>query len=239
MNSNRDFRDLQQFFREVEYLNLIPQLVRESASVGNLLIKEDHFGRNFLGNVAKLNERTRSSYFKRINEALKIAVPQLEELKFVKDEDGKPHLEARYIHWRAKGSKQQEVQFSDGTLRLIGLLFVLFNSKGVVLLEEPEINLNPSIVSRIPEFISMIIRSGKGCKQVIITTHSYDLLNNDGVSLDEVVVLNTSTEGSIAYKASERETIKAVVDSGFSIAEAVLPVTKPANIENFDELRVD
>jgi predicted ATPase len=74
---------------------------------------------------------------------------------------GIPHLEARYMHWRAKGSKQQEMQFSDGTLRLIGFLFVLLDNNGVILLEEPEINLHSGIVIQLPEFIAKVQRSKK------------------------------------------------------------------------------
>jgi predicted ATPase len=133
VNANRKFRELQVFFQNIEYLNVIPQMVRESSSVVTSLSKEDYYGRNFLERLANMNERTRNSYFRRINECLKIAVPQLEELQLVKDKMGIPQWEARYVHWRAKGSKQQEVQFSDGTLRLIGFLFSLLDNQGVIL----------------------------------------------------------------------------------------------------------
>ena len=125
-NANKDFRVIQQFLQNVEYLNVVPQMVRESASSSYSGDKEDYYGRNFLKRLALLNDNTRRSYFRKINEFLKLAVPQLEELSFVKDEIGVPHLEARYVHWRARGSKQQEMQFSDGTLRLIGFLFAFF-----------------------------------------------------------------------------------------------------------------
>lgn len=108
--------------------------------------------------LATYNETKRNAYFRKINEFLKLAVPQLEELKFVKDKMGVPHLEARYVHWRAMGSKQQEAQFSDGTLRLIGFLFALLDFNGVILLEEPEINLHAGIITQLPEFISRIQR---------------------------------------------------------------------------------
>lgn len=74
--------------------------------------KEDFYGRNFLEKLAKINDRTRTAYFNRVNEILKYAVPQLDKLQFIKDDNGIPHLEARYVHWRAQGSKQQEMQFS-------------------------------------------------------------------------------------------------------------------------------
>jgi len=236
-NANRAFRDLQVFFQNIEYLNVIPQLVRESSSVFTSLTKEDYYGRNFLEKLAKMNEKTRNSYFRRINECLKIAVPQLEELQFVKDKMGVPHLEAKYKHWRAKGSKQQEEQFSDGTLRLIGFLFALLDSKGIILLEEPEINLHSGIISKIPGFIYNIQRSKKSKpSQIFITTHSYDILSDSGISSDEVLVLELSQEGTTINKLTDISEIKAIVEAGLTIADAVIPYTKPKEIEKLSQL---
>lgn len=239
VNANRKFRELQVFFQNIEYLNVVPQLVRESASVAHTFKKEDYYGRNFLERLAKMNERTRNSYFNKINEFLKIAVPQLKELKFIKDEMGIPHLEARYIHWRAKGSKQQEAQFSDGTLRLIGLLFAIIDSSSIVILEEPEINLHSGIIVQLPEFIAKIQRSKKGARQVIITTHSYEILSSPGIAPDEVIVLQNTPEGTTVKKVSEIDEIRAIVESGLTIADAVIPFTRPKNIEDTLQLNFD
>ncbi|GHT34735.1 chromosome segregation protein SMC [Planctomycetales bacterium] len=229
--ANRDFRELQRFFQSIEYLNIVPQLVRESNSSLHSDIKEDYYGRNFLEKLTKMNERTRKSYFRKINDCLKIAVPQLEELEFVKDESGVPHLEARYKHWRSRGSKQQEPQFSDGTLRLIGFLFALLDNNGVILLEEPELNLHSGIVAQLPEFISKILRQKKKPCQTILTTHSYDILSNRGISPDEVLLLLPSAEGTQINSVSKMDDIKPVLDAGFTIADAVIPATKPEGIE--------
>ncbi|MDR0895927.1 MAG: ATP-binding protein [Prevotellaceae bacterium] len=241
-NANRKFREIQQFLQEIEYLNVIPQLVRETSSSVNTSMKEDYYGRNFLNRLTKMNATTRNAYFRKINQCLQVAVPQLKELHFVKDDMGVPHLEATYEHWRAKGSKQQEMQFSDGTLRLIGFLFALLDSKGLILLEEPEINLHSGIVAQIPGFISLIQRSRKqktGSSQVLLTTHSYELLSDNGISPDEVLLLNNTHEGTTIRKISKMKEVKAVVDAGFSIAEAVIPLTKPKKIETMGQLKLD
>jgi len=235
ITANKDFRDIQTFFQSIEYLNVIPQLVRESSSYSSLKNYEDFFGRNILERISIMNERTRNSYFKRINSVLKIAVPQLEELQFHKDFNGVPHLEAKFIHWR-KGSKQTEEQFSDGTLRLIGFLWALIDSNGTILLEEPEINLHSEIVKQFPEFISKIQRSKRSVRQVLISTHSYDLLSSPGIGPDEVLVLQNSAEGTIVNKINDFQEIKALIDSGFSIAEATIPFTAPRDIQGINQL---
>lgn len=238
-NANKDFRVIQQFLQNVEYLNVVPQMVRESASSSYSGDKEDYYGRNFLKRLALLNDNTRRSYFRKINEFLKLAVPQLEELSFVKDEIGVPHLEARYVHWRARGSKQQEMQFSDGTLRLIGFLFALIDSNGVLLLEEPEINLHPGIVAQFPEFIAKIQRVKKGGRQVFITTHSYDILSNEGIAPEEVLLLTNSPEGTEVEVLSDVEKAKNILAAGFSMADVVMPLTKPWSIESMSHIKLD
>ena len=238
-NANKDFRVIQQFLQNVEYLNVVPQMVRESASSSYSGDKEDYYGRNFLKRLALLNDNTRRSYFRKINEFLKLAVPQLEELSFVKDEIGVPHLEARYVHWRTRGSKQQEMQFSDGTLRLIGFLFALIDSNGVLLLEEPVINLHPGIVAQFPEFIAIIQRVKKGGRQVFITTHSYDILSNEGIAPEEVLLLTNSPEGTEVEVLSNVEKAKNILAAGFSMADVVMPLTKPWSIESMSHIKLD
>ena len=238
-NANKDFRVIQQFLQNVEYLNVVPQMVRESASSSYSGDKEDYYGRNFLKRLALLNDNTRRSYFRKINEFLKLAVPQLEELSFVKDEIGVPHLEARYVHWRTRGSKQQEMQFSDGTLRLIGFLFALIDSNGVLLLEEPEINLHPGIVAQFPEFIAKIQRVKKGGRQVFFTTHSYDILSNEGIAPEEVLLLTNSPEGTEVEVLSNVEKAKNILAAGFSMADVVMPLTKPWSIESMSHIKLD
>ena len=238
-NANKDFRVIQQVLQNVEYLNVVPQMVRESASSSYSGDKEDYYGRNFLKRLALLNDNTRRSYFRKINEFLKLAVPQLEELSFVKDEIGVPHLEARYVHWRTRGSKQQEMQFSDGTLRLIGFLFALIDSNGVLLLEEPEINLHPGIVAQFPEFIAKIQRVKKGGRQVFITTHSYDILSNEGIAPEEVLLLTNSPEGTEVEVLSNVEKAKNILAAGFSMADVVMPLTKPWSIESMSHIKLD
>ncbi len=237
ITANKQFREVQIFFQNIEYLNVVPQLIRESGSYLQTQTKEDFYGRNFLEKLTKINERTRNAYFNRINEILKYAVPQLEKLQFIKDEKGVPHLEARYMHWRAQGSKQQEMQFSDGTLRLIGFLFALLYSSGVVLLEEPEINLHAGIVKQLPEFISMVQRNKS--KQIIITTHSYDILSNEGIGTKEVLVLEPSKEGTVVKTISEMPEIQKIVDAGFSIADATMSATTPQEIDKFTQLTLN
>jgi len=227
INANKDFRDIARFLDSTVYLHLLPQLLKHPQSFTGPDLPGDPFGKGFLDRISKVNEKTRTAWLKKIESALKIAVPQFNKFDF-KEEKGHPHLEAVYDHWRPKAGKQKEDQFSDGTLRLIGLLWSLQEGDGLLLLEEPELSLNSAIVSKIPALIYKLQKPKK--RQVLISTHSMDLLNDKGISLDEILVLSPSSEGTLVETASSIPSIKAMLDGGMSPAHAILPRTKPKNI---------
>lgn len=158
VNANVNFREISKFFESILYLHLVPQLLRYPEAFSGSVIPGDPFGRSFLERVTRTPETTRKSRLKKIEDALRIAVPQLKQLTDVKDERGVPHLEAAYEHWRPNAGKQREDQFSDGTLRLIGMLWSLLEGESPLLLEEPELSLNAGIVSKIPALIYRIQR---------------------------------------------------------------------------------
>jgi predicted ATPase len=181
--------------------------------------------------VSKVNDKTRKAWLKKIESALKIAVPQFKEFNYT-EENGHPHLEAVYDHWRPNGGKQREDQFSDGTLRLIGLLWALQEGDGLLLLEEPELSLNSAIVSKIPALIFKLQRPKR--RQILITSHSADLLGDKGISLDEILLLEPSPEGTIIKSTAIIPEIKAMLNHGISPGEAILPRTKPKNINQLN-----
>lgn len=238
ITTNRAFREIYNFFGEIQYLHIVPQLVRDHNSYFLSKDKEDFYGRNFLEKISIVNDRTKKAYLKNINEVLKLAVPQLESLEFKKDNVGIPHLEARYMHWRAKGNKQQEDQFSDGTLRLIGLLWALLDGNETVLLEEPEINLHSEIIRQLPEFIASLQRRKSKARQVIITTHSYEMLDNSGISGDEILILTPSREGTTIEIASNIKEINSIIKAGFTPAQATIKITSPKEISKISQLKL-
>ncbi|MCF2447352.1 AAA family ATPase [Dyadobacter sp. CY345] len=227
INANKEFRDINKFLESTIYLHLVPQLLKYPQSFTGPDLSDDPFGKGFLERVSKVNDRTRKAWLKKIELALKIAVPQFKEFYYT-EENGHPHLEAVYEHWRPKAGKQQEDQFSDGTLRLIGLLWSLQEGDSLLLLEEPELSLNGAIVAKIPSIIYKLQKPKK--RQIIVTSHSTDLLNDKGISLDEIILLELSPEGTIAKTASSIPEIKAMMDGGMTPGFAILPRTKPKNI---------
>lgn len=227
VNVNREFRELADFFASVRYLHIVPQLIREpDRSVGRA---KDPFGGDFLEQVATTPKKKRDSYFRQILRVAKVAVPQLQELRLEADERGAWHLKVRYQHWRPQGAWQTEQDLSDGTLRLFGLLWAVLEEGGPLLLEEPELSLHPEVVRRIPQMLFRLQR--RSGRQILISTHSPELLADEGIGLDETLLLITEAEGTSVNPAAGFEEIPRLLAGGLTLPEAVIPKTSPRNLE--------
>ncbi len=228
INVNRDFRQIVEFLESTVYLHLVPQLLRYPDAFAGPGVPTDPFGRSFLERVVKTPEKTRRSRLRKIEAALQTAVPQLKQLTDTKDEMGIPHLEAVYEHWRPHAGKQREDQFSDGTLRLIGFLWSLLDGDSLLLLEEPELSLHSGVVRKLPALISKIQSRKK--RQVMLSTHSVDLLSDAGIGGEEVLLLSPSTEGTRVENCSDIDGVRTLLESGLTIADAVVTRTEAKGV---------
>ena len=218
--TNAKFREIAEFLRKVSYLHLVPQLIRFADSIQGKIIEDDPFGQAFLERVATAHPSTRRSRLKKIEHTLKIAVPQFEKLEFIRDNEGRPHLQAYYSHWCSNEEGQHEDQFSDGVLRLIGLLWSLLESDSIVLLEEPELSLNIGIVSQLAPSISRLQRRRRS--QVLVSTQSNVLLIEPGIDGSEVLLLIPEKEGTVVKISSDIDYIRALLKAGLTTGEVVI-----------------
>jgi hypothetical protein len=226
IGKNKEFREIYNFFSGIRYSHVVPQIVRDARRE---IDEEDPFGGDFLRRVHDTPKKQRDARLRRMKDALKIAVPQFEDLTFETDEGGKPHLAAAYRHWRKTPSKQREENFSDGTLRLLGLLWALGEKVGPLLLEEPELSLHDAVVSQIPAMLATMQRlSGR---QVLVTTHSEALLSDKGIGTGEVHVLIVTETGTEVKTASDFSEIRHLYEAGLSLGEAALPLIRPEGVE--------
>lgn len=226
VTANREFRPVAEFLEAIRYLHLVPQLIREpDRSVGHV---NDPYGGDFLERVARTTKKTRDARLRKIQGALKVAVPQLEELELFQNARGTWHLRGRYQHWRPNGAWQDEADFSDGTLRLLGLLWSVVDGSGPLLLEEPELSLHADVVARLPQMFARVQRAGR---QILLSSHSAELLRDDGIGLDEVLLLTPGPEGTTVIPTSHDPEIRRLVNSGIDLADAILPRTRPPQVE--------
>ena len=236
INANKPFRPVAEFLASVRYLHLVPQMVRHAQEMQARALPDDPFGQGFLEQLMRTPKRTRDARLRRIEKALRSVIPQFSELRVRRDEvSGRPHLEARFEHWRARGAWQRDDSLSDGTLRLIALLWAAYEPGGPLLLEEPELSLHDAIVRHLPGAFGAValgLRSAgvRTPRQIWLTTHSAPLLSDEGISLSEVVLLYQEEAGTRATTAAHDPALRALREAGQPIGDAVLPwvgVTSP------------
>lgn len=235
VNANRDFREVAEFLAGIRYIHLVPQILRDPRR--SIDEADDPFGGDFLRRIAKTPSKTRDRHLARINQALQVAVPQLEQLELRVDGANQPHLEARYRHWREHGARQTEQDFSDGTLRLIGLLWALVESKrtsSVLLLEEPELSLHWAVVRQLPSILSRV--QGTRGLQILLTTHAGEMVGDDGLGLDEVALLSPTPDGTVATLATDITDVSVLRESGLNLDEIIRPLTEPRGVEQLSLL---
>jgi hypothetical protein len=227
VSANREFREIADFLFSVFYLHVIPQLVREpERSAGK---RADPYGGDFLEQVADVPPRILQERLDWLTQALQAAIPQIERLEIKRDGRGLAHLRARY---RPSGRWQTETDLSDGTLRLIGLLWAhLVQPSGPLILEEPEISLHPEIVRRLAQVFALM--QSQGGRQVLLSTHSPDLLRDEGIGLDEVLLLLPGDQGTEIRSAASFPDIVALLEGDIPLGEVVLPRTSPEGVHAF------
>ena len=95
------------------------------------------------------------------------------------------HLEAKE---RGMGGPAPAARMSDGTMRLIGLLSILCHPDPpeLICIEEPEVALHPDAMYKFTD----LLRSVSERTQLIVTTHSPELVNHFSDEPERVMVCN-------------------------------------------------
>lgn len=227
--ANKEFREIADFFRTISYQHLLPQVVRDPRGFSPSPVQDDPFGRDFLMRLWKTNSVIRDSRLAKIMRVLVVAVPQLHDLRVEMDKQGAPHLVGGYEHWRPNAGKQYENQFSDGTLRLLGLLWSVFEGQGPLLMEEPELSLHADVVRHLPQMFERIQKSRKIKRQVLISSHSEDILCDESIGAEEVLRLEPSPQGTLIEGPDEED--KKKMKSGLTAADVMLPKSAPKHTD--------
>lgn len=176
-----------------------------------------------------LPEGERDRRLSRLQGQLVKVIPQLQRLVYVPDERGAPHLGAQFVPGRAPGSLHLEDQLSDGTLRLIGLLWVLGAGASPLLLEEPEMSLHASAVRQIPQVLARA--SSRMDRQILISTHSEEMLSDTGIDPSEIILLIPTDGDTRVSLGSDDPAIVALAESDAPLSGLLVARTAPKGVE--------
>jgi len=62
----------------------------------------------------------------------------------------------------------------------------------------------------------------------VISTHSHEILEAEDIEPDEVLILQPRSEGTAVAPASEVPQVSQLLRDGLSMADAAIPLTRPA-----------
>ncbi|OHB79925.1 MAG: hypothetical protein A2Z25_07775 [Planctomycetes bacterium RBG_16_55_9] len=104
---------------------------------------------------------------------------------------------------------------SDGTVDVMALIVALFfEDKDVVIIEEPERNLHPHLISGLMELMKDAARD----KQIIVTTHSPEVVKHAGV--ENLLLISRDKEGfSTVSKPADKEAVKIFLENNLGLDE--------------------
>ncbi len=195
---------------KIKVFNINPQEAKKNRPIsGRLSLEED--GSNLpliLKNILEDDEK-RNKLLNLVNDILPFVEDIIIEKRF-EEKELSFKLYEKYLMEDIPSSL-----ISDGTINLIIMIIMLYFEKlPLVIIEEPERNIHPSIIFRI---VNMMKEASKD-KQIIITTHNPLFVKY--VDLENLLLIKRDEEGnSVITCAEEHEEIKIFLENEIGLDE--------------------
>jgi len=201
---------LQEVFREIGIYDFDPKLSKQAVPVaGKSELEED--GRNLslvLKSIVENKDRKR-----RFSNLLKDLLPFVKDLSTDKFAD-------RSLLFKLRENYFSNVYFpasfiSDGTVNISALLIALyFDRKALTIIEEPERNIHPHLISRVLD----MMKDASKKKQIIVTTHSPEVVKHAG--LENILLVSRDRDGfSSISRPSEKKQVKVFLKNEMGLDE--------------------
>lgn len=181
LSAVEDFRPVFDFLSRMRFYSLVPDRIREiqDPDAGDVLRRD---GSNAAAVLREIRRKAPDDY-DRVCRLLSKVMPgvssveyhslaQKETLKFKQD------VGSEYP-WTF-----QALNMSDGTLRALGVLLAIYqpSTPSLVVVEEPESTIHPAAI----DVLVQVLRDGQHRTQVLVTTHSPDVLDNKALSDENI-----------------------------------------------------
>jgi predicted ATPase len=176
---------LEWIFRGMKVFDFDPRLLKRAVPiVGKTELEKDGSNlaiaiKNILDNPVKKDE-----FFRLIHEML----PFVEEIAVEKFMDMSLFLKLKETYSRNKYIPASMI--SDGTINILALIIALyFEKRPVTVIEEPERNIHPFLISKLVE----MLKDAASNKQIIVTTHNPEMVKH--VAVEDILLISRDREG--------------------------------------------
>ena len=183
----------------------------------------DH-GTGFFQHAGRFSDQQLDAVVDRIRPIMAAVVPEIPNLSYQRMGLGTELVFYSDTPVRGANGIYSHEQFSEGTLRLLGLLFdlaTLPRDTSIVLIEEPETFLQASVVRSLPSLLAEVAMNRD--VQMVISTHSPELIDSELVLPSQVLMLrseNGETTGQLLSESNDPR-IKAVVSAGLPKTQGI------------------
>ncbi len=197
-------------FSEISIYNFNPKEPKKATPItGKAELEED--GSNLaiiLKNIIENKEKKRK-LFNLINDLLPF-VSNIDVEKFA-DKSLLFKLQEKYFEKQYLPASL----LSDGTINITALLIVLyFEQKPLIIIEEPERNIHPYLISKIINVMKEVSQK----KRIIITTHNPEIVKH--TDLENLLLVSRNKDGfSVISKPSDKEEVKTFLKNEIGIEE--------------------
>ena len=185
-----EFRPVYDFLSSMRFYSIEPRNLSgvQQTESGEVLRPD---ARNAVAVLKSLKERDPARY-ERVRSLISLAVPGVQGIQY---EETRPDA-GMLIFLQDLGLKDPAQfygpEMSDGTLRILGLLLAVYQLQptSLIVIEEPEATVHPAVA----ELIVQVLFDAARDRQVLITTHSPDILDSKELT-DQQIRIVTSQKG--------------------------------------------
>ena len=202
---------LRQVLAGIRYIHPNPKKMLERAD----RYDPDH-GTGFFQYAGRFSDQQLNAALDRIRPIMAAAVPEVPNLSYLRMGLGTEVVFYSDTPERGARGVYSHERFSEGTLRLLGMLFdlaTLPRTTSIVLIEEPETFLQASVVRSMSSFLAEVAMTHD--VQMVISTHSPELIDSELVLPSQVLMLHSESDATTGELLSQSNDprIKAVVSA--------------------------
>ena len=201
---------IQDIFSEVAIFDIDPKLPKKSIPIsGKIDLEEDGCNLSLvLNNIVSNKEKKR-----KFSNLMKDLLPFVKDVKVEQFAD-----KSLLFKLHEKYFQNQYLPaslLSDGTINLTAMIIALyFQEEPLVIIEEPERNIHPGLISKVVDMIKDAARN----KQVITTTHNPEGVKNAGI--DTLFLVSRDMDGFTSIsKPGDKEEVKVFLSNDLGIED--------------------
>ena len=203
---------LEEIFSEISIYDFDPKLLKKATPITGKAELEEN-GNNLsiiLKNITENRERRRKLF-----NLVKDLLPFVENLDVEKFADKSLLFKLKESYFKTQYLPASLI--SDGTINMTALIVALyFEKKPFVIIEEPERNIHPYLISKVVEMMRDASQTQE--KQIVVTTHNPEFVKYAG--LENILLVSRNEDGfSTVSRPADKEEVKTFLKNDIGIEE--------------------